>query len=132
MGTSRSTVRRLPVTTRRVLLLAGMTISLLLALAAGARALSPAVNTGDLQFGGPPAVAVESSGTAQIAWANENGTHYTIDTCTLPVGATACSQTHVLTPAGGGEPRIDAVKLLVDGSTIVLLADVYGVGSEEY
>jgi hypothetical protein len=127
MGTSRSTVRSLPVTTRRALLLAGLTISLMLALAANASAVGPAVNIGNLQFGGPPAVAVDSAGNAQIAWADEV-LPYTIHTCTLPVGATACSHTLVITPAG--TEYIDGVKLLVDGSTIVLLADVYGKSEE--
>jgi len=114
-------------TLRGACLAGGLTLSLMLAFAANAFALGPAVNIGNLQFGGPPAVAVDSAGNAQIAWADEV-LPYTIHTCTLPVGATACSQTHVITPAG--TEYIDGVKLLVDGSTIVLLADVYGHSEE--
>ena len=117
-------MRSLPVTTERALPLAGLTISLLLALAASASAHSAAVKVGELQFGGPPAVAVDSAGSAQIAWANESGTNYTIDTCTVPLGASSCSHTNVITPKG--TEKIDAVKLLMVGSTIVLLADVFG------
>jgi hypothetical protein len=115
---------------RRTGLVASLALSLVLMLAANALAASPAVNIGELQFGGPPSVAVDSAGNAQIAWADEKSNPYTIHTCTLPVGATACSHSHVLTPAGGGTPYIDGVKILIDGSTIVLLADVYGVSEE--
>ena len=122
-GAMRSTrVRHL-----RTSLLGALVGVIALAFAANASALGPAVNIGNLQHGGPPAVAVDSAGNAQIAWADEV-LPYTIHTCTLPVGATACSQTHVITPAG--TEYIDGVKLLVDGSTIVLLADVYGHSEE--
>jgi hypothetical protein len=125
--TATGAMRSTPVRIRRASLLGALFGIIGLALAANASAVSPAVNIGNLQFGGPPAVAVDSAGNAQIAWADEV-LPYTIHTCTLPVGATACSHINVLTPTG--TEYIDGVKLLVDGSTIVLLADVYGHSEE--
>ena len=120
----------LPANTRRVLLFTGLALSLLVTFVASASAAGTPVKIGELQFGGPPSVAVDGAGNAQIAWADEAGNAYTVHTCTLPVGASACSHTNVLTPAGGGTPKLDGVKLVVDGSTIVLLADVFGVSEE--
>jgi hypothetical protein len=109
----------------------GVGLSMMLALAASASALSGApVKLSEAQFYGPPAVAVTEDGTAIIAWADEAVAPYTIKYCQLPVGASTCAQTGTLTPAGGSNARIDGVKVLVDGATVVLLADVYGVSEE--
>jgi hypothetical protein len=109
----------------------GLALGVMLAFAASALALSGSpVKLSEAEFYGPPSVAVTESGAAVIAWADEANTPYTIKWCVLPVGATACAQTGTLTPAGGSDAHIDAVKLLADGATVVLLADVYGVGEE--
>jgi hypothetical protein len=74
-------------------------------------------------------VAVDSSGTAYIAWANQKDlppvTTNIVQYCVLPAGATACSRSGNLVPADNGQ-YIDNVQVLVDGSTVVVLADVYG------
>ena len=124
-------VRTLSTATRRALLLAGLALSLLFAFAGSAKAAGSAVNIGELASGGAPAIAVDASGNAQIASAGGNTLPYTIHTCTLAVSATACTHTHVITLAGGAQST-DGVKLLVDGGTIVLLADVYGASGDEY
>jgi hypothetical protein len=80
-----------------------------------------------------PAVAVDGTGTAYIAWANRTdvgGVGDTIEYCTLPVGATGCTHMGTLHAEGGATPAIDQVQVLFDESTVVLLADVYGVGAE--
>jgi len=77
--------------------------------------------------------AVDSSGTAFIAWSNTKelppATTDIVQYCVLPVAATTCSHSGSLVPADGAS-AIDNVQVLVDQSTtpetIVILADVYG------
>ena len=107
-----------------------LTGALVLVLAANALALSgKAINAGTPFESGPPAVAVDSSGTAYVAWANTKDLPPTtvdvVQYCTIPAGATACAHSGTLTPADGAS-NIDDVQVLADGSTIVILADVYG------
>ncbi len=80
---------------------------------------------------GNPAVAVDSSGTAYVAWANttdlkEEGNK--IEYCVLPAGAVACAHSGTLIAEGGKGPVVGQVQMIVDGATVVLLAEVYGVG----
>ena len=77
-----------------------------------------------------PAVAVDATGTADIVWANTRLAKNTVEYCVLPIGASGCSHSGALTPAGGSEPHIDRVQVLAVGGTIVVLADVYGVSEE--
>jgi hypothetical protein len=103
---------------------------LTLALAANALAVSGTqINVGTPFESGPPSVAVDSAGTAYIAWANQKDlapvTTNIVQYCVLPANATGCSHAGNLIPADGGE-RIDGVHVLVEGSTIVVLADVFG------
>jgi hypothetical protein len=72
-----------------------------------------------------PSVAVDASGTAYVAWAETKTLPNTLQYCVVPVGATACSHQATLPIANGGQ-YIDGVTVLADGSTIVLLADVFG------
>src|SRR5271167_875228 len=105
-------------------------LSLTLAFAASASAVSGTpINIGTPFESGPPSVAVDSSGTAYIAWNNEKDlppvTTNIVQYCVLPAGANSCSHSGNLVPADNGS-NIDGVHVLVDGSTIVILADVYG------
>ena len=82
---------------------------------------------------GNPAVSVDSSGTAYVAWANrtdlkEEGDK--IEYCVLPAGAVACAHSGTLIAEGGKAPVVGQVQVIVDGATVVLLAEVYGVGQE--
>jgi hypothetical protein len=78
-----------------------------------------------------PAVAVDSSGTAYIAWADtEHTSEAVVQYCVLPAGETACTHTGTLVASGGASHYIDRVQVLVDEATIVVLADVYGVPEE--
>ncbi len=116
----------------RGLVLGGaLTGALVLGLTGSALALSgKPINVGTPYESGPPAVAVDgSSGTGYVAWANTKdlppNTTDVVQYCAIPAGATACSHTGTLTPADGAT-NIDGVQVLVDGSTVVILADVYG------
>ncbi len=110
---------------------------ILAASAAGALAAGKTVKVGEPFESGAPSVAVDSTGTAVIAWANTKdlaGANNFVQYCTLPVGATACSHSGNLTPADSAA-YVDDVQVLLDGSTIVVLADVYGAAgasSREY
>jgi hypothetical protein len=76
----------------------------------------------------PPSVAVDATGTAYIAWAdtaNLGGSNNVIQYCVLPAGATACAHTGSLIPADGAV-AVDGVNVLVEGSTAIILGDVYG------
>jgi hypothetical protein len=73
------------------------------------------------------AVAVDpSTGTGYFVWANQppSGTN-TVGYCVVPKGATGCSHTGTLVPAGS-EQYVDNTQVLVDGGSVVILADVYG------
>ena len=86
------------------------------------------VNIGTPFESGQPAVAVDSAGGAVVAWANTKdlaGANNFVQYCVLPVGATACSRSGNLIPADGAQ-YIDDVQVLDEGSTLVILADVYG------
>jgi hypothetical protein len=81
-----------------------------------------------LKIGGAPAVAVDSSGTAYIVWNNQEdlgGSPDVVQYCTLPAGATGCTHHGTLVPADSA-CCIDGVQVVVDGSTVVVLADVFG------
>jgi hypothetical protein len=89
------------------------------------------INVGTpLSIGGQPAVAVDSSGTAYIAWndtENLAGAPNLIQYCVIPAGGTACMRKGTLRPANAmSETAIDNVQVLVDGAVLVILADVYG------
>jgi len=119
---------------RRTTLVSALSAAAVLALAVNALAVSGSpIKVGEPLQNGPPAVAVDSAGTAYIAWAdtaNSGGAGDTVQYCTLPAGATGCAHSGTLTPAGGSGQQVDGVQVLADGSTVVLLADVYGVAHE--
>ncbi len=115
---------------RRAILLGALTVAAALAFTASALAVSGTpINIGTPYKSGPPSVAVDSAGNAYIAWANEKDlppvTTNIVQYCVLPSNATGCSHTGNLAPADNGG-YIDGVQVLVDGSTVVILADVYG------
>jgi len=109
-------------------------VSLALAFAASALAVTGAtIKVGEPVKYGSPSVAVDSAGTAYIAWSNTTGAGgagYTVEYCTLPAGATACTHTGTLHAGGGAAPVIGHVQVLVDGATVIVLAEVYGVELE--
>ncbi len=121
---------------RRSGLIAALLIAALLAFTGDALALSGSpVNVGSHfdSLAPAPSVAVDSAGNAHIAWVDEEPSGTSGDTilyCAIPAGATGCSHSQELKAGGGANPHIDKVQVLVDGATVVVLADVYGVGEE--
>jgi hypothetical protein len=117
---------------RRALLASVLAGMLALVLAEGAAAAGATVKVGEPFESGGQAVAVTSTGTAVVAWANTKdlaGSSNFVQYCVLPLGATACSHSGNLVPADAAA-YIDDVQALSDGSTIVILADTYGAAGE--
>jgi hypothetical protein len=117
-------------------LIAALTTGATLAFSAGALAVSGTpINAGSpIESLSPaPSVAIDATGTAYIAWTDQQDTAGTGDTilyCVLPLDAVGCSHSNTLKPSGGSDPQIDNVQVLLVGSTVVLLADVFGVKEE--
>jgi hypothetical protein len=99
------------------------------ALAAGGALIGVGPGFGE----GKPAIAVDLSGTAYLAWPQagaEGEITNKVGYCVLPAAASACSQQGTLTPAEN--PRIvESVSLAIDGGTVVMVARNYQSGSEE-
>jgi hypothetical protein len=69
-------------------------------------------------------VAVGSGGSAVAAWAAA-GPPDTVHWCVLPAGGGACSKAGSLQPADAAQ-YVHGVQVLNEGSTVVILADVFG------
>jgi hypothetical protein len=121
-------------TVRRACLAGLLGLSLVLTFAASALAVTGAtIKVGQPVTYGAPSVAVDGAGTAHIAWSNTTGVGGvgdTVEYCTLPAGATVCSHTLTLHPEGGATPAVGNVQVLVDGATVLVLAEVYGASLE--
>ncbi|HYB24514.1 MAG TPA: hypothetical protein VED41_12000 [Solirubrobacteraceae bacterium] len=110
-------------------------LGLALAFAASAMALSgkPIKIAEPIHFG-QQSVAVDASGTAYIAWSNETGSAGNfVEYCVLPLNATACADKGSLTPADSSsahEAHIERVQVLVEGTTVIVLAGLYGLEEE--
>ncbi len=119
---------------RRVWHICGLALVLVLAVSANALAAGKAINIAtpfDIQPPGP-SVAVDSAGNAVIAWANDKdlaGAPDLVQYCVVPVDATTCSHSGTLATAGATN-HVDAVRVISDGSTLVILADVFGVAGQ--
>jgi hypothetical protein len=86
------------------------------------------VGTGVNLTSSPPSVSVDASGDALIAWddtENQTTSGDVVRYCVEPPGATGCSHAGSLAPAGAAQ-FIDGVHSMVDGSTMIVLADVFG------
>jgi hypothetical protein len=94
------------------------------AAALGVPALSRAAGPLALGAGQRPAVALDASGTAYIAWAGNESTGSSLQFCRLPVGAASCDIRHAL-PAPGDSVTPPFVS--VEGSTVRVLQYRYGL-----
>jgi len=113
---------------QRILLTSGLAGAIALVLATSALAAGQPVNVGTPFESGQPAIAVDGAGDAVIAWANTKdlaGANNFVQYCVLPVGAVACAHSGNLTP-GDSAQYIDGVQVIAEGSTFVILADVFG------
>jgi hypothetical protein len=76
---------------------------------------------------GPPALAVDRSGTGYIAWAvrkDLTGGDDHIQYCVLPAHANGCSATGTLVLADAAS-YVAALQVLLDRNTVLIIADVY-------
>jgi hypothetical protein len=117
---------------------AGLTLAAATSFAwtATASALSgTAVNVGSPLAITGLSVGVDPSGTSYVAWANSKElppvATDVVQYCVLPPGSSNCAHTGTLTPANGAA-QIDSVQVLVDGTVVVILADVRGAKSNDY
>lgn len=126
---------RRTVVARRAGLTCGLAAVLAMALCANALAVGKAVNIAtpfDIQPPGP-SVAVDSGGNAIIAWANDKdlaGAPDLVQYCVLPAGGSTCAHSGSIAAADSAG-HIDAVRVLDDGGTLVLLADVFGAAGNQ-
>jgi hypothetical protein len=112
----------------RAALVAALAVGVSLAATSGALAAGKVVTAGSPLTNNPPSVAVSSTGDALIAWDDGKdiaGGPDFVQYCVVPVGATACSHSGNLNLADGAI-AIDGVHVLVDGGTMVILADEFG------
>jgi hypothetical protein len=124
----RRTRANAPSTLYRLLLTVGLACILAVVLSTSALAAGKTVNIGTPFSSGPPSIAVDSPGTAFVAWANTKdlaGALNFVQYCVLPVGASVCTHSGNLQPADSAQ-YIDGVHVLSDGGTLVVLADVFG------
>ena len=123
-------------TLRRTALLGALAMIAALAFATNALALSGTpIKLAQPQRYGPPSVAVDSSGTAYIAWDNERGlggAQELVEYCVLPAGASACLHAGQLKLESGPGDIFGHVQVLVDGSTVLLFAGDLAVKGDEY
>ncbi len=119
---------------RQAARVSGLAMVLTVVASANALAAGKAVNIAtpfDIQPPGP-SVAVDSGGNAVIAWANDKdlgGAPDLVQYCVLPAGGSACAHSGSIAAAGSAV-HIDAVRVLADGGTLVLLADVFGASGQ--
>jgi hypothetical protein len=112
----------------RTLLTGAFAGAMALLLTTSALAAGKPVNIGTPFESGQPAIAVDGAGDAVIAWANTKdlaGATNFVQYCVLPVGAVACAHSGNLTPSDSAQ-FIDGVQVMAEGSTFVVLADVFG------
>jgi hypothetical protein len=111
----------------------GLAAVVAMALCASALGAGKVVTVGSPLTNNPPSIAVSSTGDALIAWNNDKGVAGApnfVQYCVVPVGATACSHSGNLNAADSAG-FIDGVHVLVDGGTMVILADVFGAAGNQ-
>ena len=121
---------------RQAARVSGLAMVLTVVASANALAAGKAVNIAtpfDIQPPGP-SVAVDSGGNAVIAWANDKdlgGAPDLVQYRVLPAGGSACAHSGSIAAADSAG-HVDAVRVLADGGTLVLLADVFGASGNRF
>jgi hypothetical protein len=119
---------------KRVLVGLVVAVALVLSAPVGAFAASGTpvqVGTGSEVTG--LSVAVEANGNAIASWADQSvPTANVVRWCVVPLGSGACAAGGTLKPAGNPSPQVSVynTQVLVQGSTVAILADVAGGGVE--
>jgi hypothetical protein len=117
----------------RLLRIGGLALSTLLVSASSAFALGKPVAVATPYETTVPSVTVDSGGNAVIAWANtkdQAGAPDLVQYCVLPADGTACAHSGSFA-ASDSATYIDAVQVLDDSGTLVILADVYGAAGNQ-
>ncbi len=121
---------------RRATLLGGLVAVAVPALAASALAVSGTpIKIAQPQSYDGPSVAVDSTGTAYIAWDNTKnlgGIGEVVEYCVLPTGAAACTYTGQLHLAAGPGSILGHVQVLIDGGTVLVFAGEVFVKGEQF
>lgn len=111
-----------------------LAVAVMLLASTGASAAGHPVRVGKPFSNQPPAVAVNSSGDAIVVWNDDKdlgGSSNFVQYCVMQVGGKTCLHSGNLIPAGSAQ-YIDGTQVIADGSTIVILADVYGATTPNY
>lgn len=87
------------------------------------------IGTNSLSLPSQPAVAVDSSGTAYIAWLQPNGTQ--IDFCTMPTGATGCSPVALKVPDPSTDAFFDPPSVLLAGGQVYVFEYVHSTSNDD-
>jgi hypothetical protein len=103
-----------------------------MALPTSAVGASPPIKVGEPGSKEKPSIAVDGAGTAYVVWPNTaNSKAQKVDYCVVPTGMSTCSHSGALTPGpGGAEPFIGQAQVLIDGATVVVLAEVFNLKEE--
>lgn len=111
----------------RFLVTCVVTAVLMLGLATGAQALSEPIAIGSNTPGLPstPAVAVDATGTAYVAWITPPA-DTVLNFCKVPVGATGCSPVALTVPDPSHAQYFDPPSVLVTGTTVRVFEEVDG------
>ncbi len=121
---------------RRFGLIGALCAVLVAVFAASALAVSGTpVKLAEPQEYGAPSVAVDAGGTAFIAWVNTKGlggVENLVEYCVMRPGGTACAHTGKLSLAAGPGYVFGKVQVVVDGSTVLLLAGDLAVKGPDY
>lgn len=102
-------------------------VALALALTASAASAAPFIISPTADSS--PGIAVDSTGTAHIAWGSKSGATNQITYCQVPRGATACTNTNTFANPGN-LGNSGTTQVLIKGSQIWILFDVCCGGSE--
>lgn len=111
-------------------------LTVMLAFAASALALSGSViKVAEPIHFGSLSVAVNSAGTAFIAWPHEVvGGEELTGFCVIPAGETRCTEYGNLPVVDDSDKNahIEQVQTLIEGTTVVVLVKVYGTEEREF
>jgi hypothetical protein len=104
---------------------------LMLSFAAGADAISKPIAIGSNASGLPstPAVAVDPTGAAYIAWLNPPA-DTVLTFCKLAVGATKCDPVSLTAPDPSHAQYFDPPSILVNGTDVYVFEDVGGAANQ--
>jgi hypothetical protein len=109
-----------------------LTVTVMLVVAPSAFGASTApikIGTNGASTPTQPAVAVDSSGTAYVAWIAPGTNATQMEFCKVAIGATGCSPVTLPGPAGG--TLFDPPSVVLSGSTVAVFESVFGATNND-